>query len=121
MTSSTADARRRRAGIARPDGPPDDGLQLERTSMSLVRMVLSLLGCCTLCMRVFPLHSRVAVAGAIVASTVVTIAGVRETLSRPTRRRQFIAGRLTPALGTAAALAASIVLLALSGLWVVLA
>ncbi|MGW4774430.1 DUF202 domain-containing protein [Nocardia sp. NPDC004278] len=96
----------------------DTGLQPERTSLSFVRTDLSILGVAIACLRWLPPADSAALVGPALAGMLVAGVAVHECRSRPLRMARFAAGWATPAIVAGAFLASSVVLLSLSGLWV---
>lgn len=100
--------------------PLDSGLQSERTSLSFARTALSILGLAVACLRWLPPFGSVALVGPAVAAVLMVAVTIHERRSRPARAEQFAMEKVTPALGVAAVLVLSLLLLAASGLWILL-
>jgi hypothetical protein len=98
--------------------PPDKGLQSERTSLSFVRTSLSILGVAVACLRWLPPFGSVALIGPAIAAVLIVAVTIYERRSRSARLELFAQEKATPALGMGAVLAVSLLLLAASGLWI---
>ncbi|GAF45333.1 uncharacterized protein DUF202 [Rhodococcus wratislaviensis] len=98
--------------------PTDTGLQPERTSLSFVRTSVSILGLVVACLRWLPPGNATALVGPAIVGTLVAGVTVHEHRSRTLRMTRFAAESATPAIGAGALLAVSVVLLSLSGLWI---
>ncbi|MEU0503147.1 DUF202 domain-containing protein [Nocardia sp. NPDC005998] len=98
----------------------DSGLQPERTSLSFVRTSLSILGLVAACLRWLPSSGFVALVGPAIAGTLVAGVGLYEHRTRSVRMTRFADEYAAPAVGAGAGLAVSVVLLSLSGLWVLM-
>ncbi|MET8878195.1 DUF202 domain-containing protein [Nocardia sp. NPDC004604] len=97
----------------------DSGLQPERTSLSFVRTSLSILGLAAACLRWLPSSGFVALVGPAIAGSLVVV-GLYEQRTRSVRMTRFADEYAAPAVGAGAGLAVSVVLLSLSGLWVLM-
>ncbi|MDV8065832.1 DUF202 domain-containing protein [Rhodococcus sp. IEGM 1366] len=98
--------------------PPDKGLQSERTSLSFVRTSLSILGLAVACLRWLPPFGSVAMIGPAIAAVLIVAVTIYERRSRSARLELFAREKATPALGMGAVLAVSLLVLAASGLWI---
>ncbi|MGY0498353.1 DUF202 domain-containing protein [Nocardia sp. FBN12] len=96
----------------------DPGLQPERTSLSFVRTELSILAVVAASLRWLPSADPAALLGPAVAGTLVAGVALHECRSRPLRMTRFADGSVSPSTGCGALLAVSVVLLSLSGLWI---
>ncbi|ANS28759.1 putative membrane protein [Rhodococcus opacus] len=96
----------------------DAGLQPERTSLSFARTSVSILGLVVACLRWLPPSNSIALVGPVIVGAFVSGVTVHEHRSRSRRMTRCATESATPALGAGAVLAVSIVVLSLSGLWV---
>ncbi|MDV7088333.1 DUF202 domain-containing protein [Rhodococcus sp. IEGM 248] len=96
----------------------DAGLQPERTSLSFARTSVSILGLVGACLRWLPPSSSIALVGPVIVGALVSGVTIHEHRPRSHRMTRGATESAHPALGAGALLAVSIVVLSLTGLWV---